>query len=206
VQILDCIEFKAKYRCQDVAADLAFLALEMEIGGHRSHALHLLGRYVSKTLDRKLMALVDFYKSYRAMVQVKLLGFKAGKLDKGDPHRAEMVSDINRYIHLAHQYAIKLIRPTLWIVCGMIASGKSTLAEMMSNMFSAPRFQSDQIRRTLFSSGEIRNDPKAGQSMYTKEATVLVYNQLQIEAAAQLYSGNSVILDPASGADGSGGR
>ena len=48
VQILDCIDFKARYRCQDIAADLAVLALEMELGGYRPAALYLLSWYVRK--------------------------------------------------------------------------------------------------------------------------------------------------------------
>jgi uncharacterized protein len=197
VQILDCIEFNPGFRYQDTASDLAFLAMDMDFLGYRPAALFLLSRYVKKTRDTDLMQVIDFYKCFRAMVQVKVYHLQIeNMLSQDDAKKAERVHEMERYLDLAYQYALKMAFPVIWVTCGMIAAGKSTVAEKLAALFSIPWIRSDEIRKTLF--GQLRD--RSGNTgfekgMYSPEATSLVYGKMLITAQAALEKGRSVILD-----------
>ncbi len=200
IQILDCIEFNERFRYQDTASDLAFLAMDMEFLGYRPAALYLLSTYVHKTKDPDLMGLIDFYKCYRAMVQVKVRCLQLKGMHPDDGQKARKMAALDRYVDLGYQYALKITRPVVWVICGMIASGKSTIAGRLSNLFSIPWIRSDEVRKSLFK--EHFNDPKQDsdtgafeKGMYSPGATSLVYGRLLLLAQARLKKGQSVILD-----------
>ena len=58
VSIFDCIEFDRRYRCVDVAADLAFLLMDLDLRGFRAFAGYLLDKKGRKV---KLLALPLYY-------------------------------------------------------------------------------------------------------------------------------------------------
>jgi uncharacterized protein len=197
VQILDCIEFNPAFRYQDTASDLAFLAMDMDFLGHRPTALFLLSRYVKTANDVDLMQVIDFYKCYRAMVQVKVYHLQIETMpSQGDAQKAKHIHEMEQYLDLAYQYAMKTAFPVIWVTCGMIAAGKSTVAEKLAALFSIPWIRSDEIRKTLFE----KLPDKSGKTgfekgMYSPEATSLVYGKMLITAQAALEKGRSVILD-----------
>jgi adenylylsulfate kinase-like enzyme len=41
---------------------------------------------------------------------------------------------------IAYQYALQFTRPTVWVVCGLIASGKSTVAGALADALQINRF------------------------------------------------------------------
>lgn len=192
VQILDCIEFNDHFRYQDPAADLAFLAMDMDFLGHSSQAVHFLSEYVHRQEDHELMRLIDFYKCYRAMVQVKvrLLQYTT---EAAKERRQESLENIERYLDLAYGYGVKMVRPVLWVICGLTATGKSTIAEKLSRLLSLPRLSSDGIRAALFEENKHRED--FGQGVYSATATSLVYAKMLVLAAEELEAGRSVLLD-----------
>ncbi|MEE4363588.1 MAG: AAA family ATPase [Desulfotignum sp.] len=197
VQILDCIEFNHAFRYQDTASDLAFLAMDMDFLGYRPAALYLLSRYVEITSDADLMQVIDFYKCFRAMVQVKVYHLQIETIPShDDAKKAKHIHEMEQYLDLAYQYALKTAFPVIWVTCGMIAAGKSTVAEKMAALFSIPWIRSDDIRKTLFADLPDKSG-KAGfeKGMYTPEATSLVYGKMLVTAQAALEKGRSVILD-----------
>lgn len=197
VQILDCIEFNHTFRYQDTASDLAFLAMDMDFLGYRPAALFLLSRYVKITSDADLMQVIDFYKCFRAMVQVKVYHLQIEAMPShDDAKKAEHVHEMEQYLDLAYQYALKMAFPVIWVTCGMIAAGKSTVAEKLSALFSIPWIRSDELRKTLFEELPDKSG-KTGfeKGMYTPEATSLVYGKMLVTAQAALEKGSSVILD-----------
>ncbi|MFO7886321.1 MAG: AAA family ATPase [Desulfobacteraceae bacterium] len=197
VQILDCIEFNHTFRYQDTASDLAFLAMDMDFLGYRPAALFLLSRYVEITNDADLMQVIDFYKCYRAMVQVKVYNLQMDDMPAHeDTGKAQHAHKMEHYMDLAYQYAVKMTCPVIWVVCGMIASGKSTVAAKLAALFSIPCIRSDEIRKTLFEDlPEKSGKTKFEKGMYTPEATSLVYGKMLVTAQAALEKGRSVILD-----------
>jgi uncharacterized protein len=203
IQILDCIEFNQEFRYQDTASDLAFLAMDMEFLGHRPAALFLLSRYVNITSDPDLMQVIDFYKCFRAMVQVKVYNLQIGQISQigqipsnADVKKAELSHKMEQYVDLGYQYALKMACPVIWVVCGMIATGKSTVAKKLGALFSIPCIRSDEIRKFLFDdTSKKSSDQGFEQGMYAPKATTLVYGRMLLTAQAALEKGSSVILD-----------
>ncbi len=192
VQILDCIEFNDRFRYQDPAADLAFVAMDMDFLGRSSQALHFLSEYVHRQEDHELMRLIDFYKCYRAMVQVKVGCLKYAAERKESQRRRRLLL-IGRYLDLAYGYGVKMMRPVLWVICGLTATGKSTIAEKLSKLLSLPNLSSDTIRASLFEERKQKED--FGQGIYSATATSLVYAKMLVLASEELEAGRSVILD-----------
>lgn len=105
ISIFDCIEFNQRFRYTDVAADIAFLAMDLDYHGREDLSKCLIRAYVAGSGDHELMGVLDFYKCYRAYVRGKVESFR---LD--DPHipegeRKEALKRAQRYFGLAHRYA-----------------------------------------------------------------------------------------------------
>jgi aminoglycoside phosphotransferase family enzyme len=103
--IFDCIEFNQRFRYTDVAADIAFLAMDLDYHGREDLSDRLIHAYVGESGDHELMEVLDFYKCYRAYVRGKVESFR---LD--DPHipegeKKEALKRAQKYFSLAHRYA-----------------------------------------------------------------------------------------------------
>jgi len=196
IQIIDCIEFNERFRFQDIASDLAFLAMDLDYEGFPQIANDLLDNFAKQTQDPDLFVLIDFYKCYRAFVRCKVncIRLQEGDLDKHA--RKKLIKETRKYLDLAYKYAGRFIRPTLWVVCGMPGSGKSTIAGELSRILSIRTFQSDVIRKELFGlkPGD-RSDLPFETGMYSKGASALTYGRLLLSAHEEIEQGRSVILD-----------
>ncbi len=103
--IFDCIEFNERFRYTDVAADIAFLAMDLDYHGREDLSDRLIHAYVGESGDYELMEVLDFYKCYRAYVRGKVESFR---LD--DPHipegeKKEALKRAQKYFSLAYRYA-----------------------------------------------------------------------------------------------------
>ena len=102
--IYDCIEFNDRFRYGDVASEVAFLAMDLDRYGRADLSGDFVNAYVARSQDRELLALLDFYKCYRAYVRGKVESFK---LD--DPHispeeKTEVLTVARHYFELAESY------------------------------------------------------------------------------------------------------
>lgn len=196
IQIIDCIEFNERFRYSDIAADIAFLVMDLESRGHGELARKLLTSIVHRTEDADLYTLIDFYCCYRAVVRAKTAAFRATALAAGDPEEKAFHQQCRRYMDLAFGYARRFTRPTLWIVCGLPASGKSTVASALASALELSVFNSDVVRKELF--GLTAGTPLVvpyGAAIYSREATALTYGQLLLKAQEEIRHGRPVILD-----------
>lgn len=75
VQIFDCIEFNERFRYSDIAADIAFLAMDLDYHGRSDLADYFVTAYVTKSGDETLLEVLNFYKIYRAYVRAKIALF-----------------------------------------------------------------------------------------------------------------------------------
>ncbi|MGD8756955.1 MAG: phosphotransferase, partial [Desulfobacterales bacterium] len=132
IQIIDCIEFNDRFRYADVTSDLAFLAMDIDFEGHPETARQLIDAYVDYTKDRELFVLLDFYKCYRAMVRAKVNCFRLQENKIANHEAPRRLRKARRYVDLAYQYAVQYTRPTIWVLCGLPASGKSTIADELA--------------------------------------------------------------------------
>jgi aminoglycoside phosphotransferase family enzyme len=108
VSIFDCIEFNERFRYTDVAADIAFLAMDLDYRNREDLSEHLIRAYVGESGDHELMEVLDFYKCYRAYVRGKVESFR---LD--DPHIPEeekkgALERAQKYFNLAYQYVQRI--------------------------------------------------------------------------------------------------
>ncbi|MEJ2728273.1 MAG: AAA family ATPase [Deltaproteobacteria bacterium] len=194
IQIIDCIEFNERFRYNDVASDLAFLAMDLDFEGFSAVARVLLKAYVHYSNDEDVYIMMNFYKCYRALVRVKVNCLRLQQNDLAEEKRFRLLEKTQRFMDLAYGYAEQFARPTVWVVCGMTATGKSTIARQLAGKFNIKVLSSDLIRKGLF-----RNQAQERfafeKGMYSREATSMTYGKLYRLAQEEIENENSVILD-----------
>ena len=91
----------------------------------------------------------------------------------------------------------KTEQPTLYIFFGLIASGKSTLAELFAEKQNLPYYNTDRVRKELAGiAGNERRADGMGQGIYTPEFTEKTYQTMLNRAAHDLSKGAiGVVLD-----------
>ena len=77
-----------RFRCGDIAVDLAFLAMDLDSRDRPDLASHLIERYVEACGDAGLVDVLDLYKCYRAYVRGKISGFTSS----GETMRTSMMT------------------------------------------------------------------------------------------------------------------
>ncbi len=197
VSIFDCIEFNERFRCCDTAADVAFLLMDLDFHGRHDLAGDVLTAYREASGDNGMMALVDFYKVYRAFVRGKVESFRLNDGDI-DPQGRESARDrAVRYFRLARGYIERrALRPTLFITCGLMGSGKSSLAGQVAFELGIAGFNSDTVRKRL---AGIRPDAPVTEAyavgLYDRKTSDATYAELLRLAETELAAGRSVIID-----------
>ncbi len=196
VCIFDCIEFNERFRYSDVAADIAFLAMDLDYRGRQDLSDELIGRYLSETLDSTLPLVLPFYKCYRAYVRGKVDGFQLDQAEVEEAQKRRAAEDARRYFELAHAYATQPIRHHLIITVGVTGSGKSYLANALAGRIGAVILSSDVIRKRLsgIAPTEPRNEP-LDRGIYRPEVTERTYQAMLDEAQPWLARGKPVIID-----------
>jgi uncharacterized protein len=194
--LFDCIEFNARFRCADAAADVAFLAMDLDHLGRADLSTTFVDAYVRASGDQELTQLLDFYKCYRAFVRGKVLGFRAAQpgLQRADVEQIQQ--DARAYFDLAYTYATRGAPPMLLVVMGLPATGKTTLARALAGRFGLVHLSSDVARKNL---GGLR--PTAHRldgyerGLYSRSMTRRTYAVLLRRAARALRRGQSVVMD-----------
>ena len=198
--LFDCLEFSPRFRCADVAAEVAFLAMDLDHHGRADLSAASVDAYVRASGDAELLRLLDFYRCYRAYVRGKVQGLRLEELraaaDDRSAHAARAAAEARAYFDLAWAYAGGLARPASIVVMGLPASGKTTLARALAGRLGLVHVSSDLVRKELAGLGptERRADP-FGQGLYDPAATRRTYAALRRRAARWLRRGRSVVLD-----------
>ncbi len=196
VCIFDCIEFNERFRFSDVAADIAFLAMDMEARGRQELSDELMATYLGATLDSTLPLLMPFYKCYRAYVRGKVDGFQLDQPEIGDEQKAAVTEGAKRSFELAHAYARQITPPTLIITVGVTGSGKSYLANGLAARVGAAVFSSDIVRKRLLDIEPTeRHVEEIDSGVYSAASTEQTYGALLDEARPWLERGQAVVLD-----------
>jgi uncharacterized protein len=105
ISIFDCIEFNERFRYTDVAADIAFLAMDLDYHGRQDLSEHLIRAFIGESGDHELMEVLDFYKCYRAYVRGKVESFRLDDPNMPEREKAEALKRAQKYFGLAHHYA-----------------------------------------------------------------------------------------------------
>ncbi len=196
IQIIDCIEFNDYLRHIDVISDLAFLLMDLDFNEEPGLGDCLLNEFLQHTNDLKAFLMLAFYKCYRAVVRCKvnIILLRSHNLLEGE--RKSVHLNAIKYLDLAFQYALQFYRPRMWVVCGMPATGKSTIAKQLSKTLEIKIIRSDAVRKEIFGLQPHENGVELfGEKIYSSLATSLTYGKLLCLAQAELETGTSVILD-----------
>ena len=105
IYIFDCIEFNPRFRYGDVAADIDFLAMDLDFHGFRDLSRHLVQGYARAAGDPDLLVMLDFYKCYRAYVRGKINAVAAGEAEMAPEAWKEAKALAQAYFKLAGEYA-----------------------------------------------------------------------------------------------------
>lgn len=195
--IFDCIEFNERFRNSDMAADIAFLLMDLEYHRRPDLADKALTVYITASGDKGCAKLITFYKVYRAFVRGKVESLQL--LDAGIDPEVRIASEKRAisYFRLAQGYCIRSsLPPTLFITCGTTGCGKSTLAAQLAFELGLATFNSDAERKQLAGlQPETPVQASFGEGLYSKEMNQITYRQLERLATDELASGHSVIID-----------
>jgi aminoglycoside phosphotransferase family enzyme len=105
VQIFDCIEFNERFRYTDVAADVAFLAMDLDFHGEEELSKYFIDTFVEKSGDIGLLEMLNFYKCYRTYVRAKIALFTASDPAVDETTKANCVEQARQHFLLAEKYA-----------------------------------------------------------------------------------------------------
>jgi uncharacterized protein len=105
LHLFDCIEFNARFRCADVAAEVAFLAMDLDHYRRPDLAAAFVDAYVGDSGDTELRSLLDFYRCYRAFVRGKVAALRMTEADVSEREHNELTGEARSYFDLAHGYA-----------------------------------------------------------------------------------------------------
>lgn len=191
--VIDAIEFNERFRNADVAADVAFLAMELDARARPDLAASFLATFAAESDDHDLYAVVDLYLSYRAWVRAKVACFLAADASTGADKARRKSHEAQRLFALARAYAeaSPRLQPVI-AVGGLIGAGKSTLAEALGRALGLPVIGSDRTRKALAGVPATRPAPAEA---YAPAFTARTFAELFRRADVVLRSGRGVILD-----------
>jgi aminoglycoside phosphotransferase family enzyme/predicted kinase len=196
VQIYDCIEFNNRFRYGDLAADLAFLAMDLDFSNCWQEGRYFIDQMAQKLDDPDLPEITDFYKCYRAYVKGKVKSLQSAEEEVPRAEREKAEQTAIAYFELSLRYALLGSKPIVLIFMGGVGTGKTTLAKHFEQKFNIDRFSSDRIRKSMAGVSLQQRTP-AGQrdKLYSPSVSGQTYQTLFDKMAQHAAKGKSVILD-----------
>jgi aminoglycoside phosphotransferase family enzyme len=108
IYIFDAIEFNYRISYSDVAADIGFLAMDLDSKNNPNLASILVENYIEYSGDHELIKLLPFYKCYRAYVRGKVISFKLNDPNISFEEKNKSMKDAKAYFRMAAKYAKQL--------------------------------------------------------------------------------------------------
>ncbi|HBH87719.1 MAG TPA: aminoglycoside phosphotransferase [Syntrophaceae bacterium] len=196
IVIFDCIEFNERFRYEDVAAEVAFLAMDLDYNGYEDYDEVFVNAYIKHSGDREIGTLLNFYKCYYAYVRGKVIGFRIHDSSIRNEERKDAAKTASRYFDLAFTYAARTERPTLILMAGLMGTGKSVRARSIAPRLGADIIQTDVLRKQILNIvPHERHYEDFGKGIYGEEFTHKTYEKALAVASEKLRNGKSVIID-----------
>lgn len=193
VCIYDCIEFNDRFRCEDVASEAAFLAMDLDARGRPDLGYFFTENYQRRVGDKDFFALLPFYRCYRAFVRGKVLSFRLNESEFSGKEQRAAAEEAANYFELARRYASPLQRPAVIAVAGLSGTGKTSVARAIAGELGGRVVSSDAVRQSLF--GAAKQPAGYGEGVYTAEANRQTFRKMIAEARELMAEDGCVILD-----------
>lgn len=182
IEVYDRLEFSRALRGGDVALDIAFLAMSFDMEGALDLSRQLVALYAEWTEDVDFERLCAFYRLPRALVRGNVTRMRGD-----DEPRAR------RYERLAAGYVAS---PCAVLLCGLPATGKTTIAQALAAPLRAEVLRSDVMRKRMAGMGETQRwTGGMFDGPYAPDMTERVYARLAESVEERLATGRSVIVD-----------
>ncbi len=196
VRIYDCIEFNERFRYGDLAADLAFLAMDLDFNNCWQEERYFVEQMAERLEDEDLLHIIDFYKCYRAYVKGKVKSLQSAEEEVSKEERIKSAELAGCYFNLSLRYALLGSHPIVLVLMGRVGTGKSTLSKHLSQKLGIDRYSSDHIRKSLAGLPLTERTPEEQRSsLYSREMSRKTYATLKSKAEEAADNGESVILD-----------
>lgn len=192
VEIFDPVEFDPALRRIDVAADLAFLVMDLVDAGRDDLAQLLVGGYRDAGGDCGDDRLIAFYAAYRAWVRAKVAMLRADQLPADDRRGGSALAEAARLAALGGRFAWRARRPMVLVVCGGAATGKTTLARAVAAVAALPHLSSDPTRKAL---AGLAPTARAAARHYSERVGLQTYAALGAQAAEAVAGGSGAVVD-----------
>lgn len=193
--IFDCIEFSDHIAIIDVAYDLAFLLMDLEIRGLRALANRAASRYLGRQGGMEVLAALPLMMSLRAAVRAKVTAMTIATAKTAE-EASRYAEQAERFFRAAARFVEPAPPPCLIAVGGLSGTGKSTLAGALApELGRAPGalwLRSDVIRKRL---AQVPPERRLPEAAYTEESNRRVYETLLREAGLALAAGQHVVVD-----------
>jgi len=190
VAVIDRIEFDPALRRGDIAFDLSFLTMDLEAQGQGWAARELVECYRAIGLDPGSEELLCFYGAHHALVRAKVAAIAAGQ--RHAPEREVLLEQATAMWLLAERMCWRARAPLAVVICGLPATGKSTLATALAARAGWELVSSDAVRKRAAGIAPAERGP---EELYDDAATERTYGLLTRAAVRGLRERRGVILD-----------
>jgi len=196
IAVFDCIEFNERFRCVDTAAEVAFLAMDMDLNGYPEKGELFINSYIRHSGDSDVLSLLDFYRCYYAFVRGKVASLRLAQREEAVAKRLDIMEESEKYFNLAYRYAARLDSPVLVMTAGLTGTGKSYLARKLAFMMNAEIIRTDVLRKELLHMDSTQRQlDDFGKGIYSADMTGGTYDKALDRAAALIRNNKSVIID-----------
>ncbi len=192
----DCLEFSRALRVNDVASEVAFLAMDLEARGRRDLAGDFVDAYVDASGDRDLRLLLPFYGCHRATIRGMVCGLAAAEDEVPAQERAAAREGAIEHFSLAQRHAWRAGGPALIACTGLSGSGKTTVALALARATGFRLLSSDEVRKRDAGLDAHAPAPAAmSAALYASAARRATYEAMADDARRVLSAGQAVIVD-----------
>jgi hypothetical protein len=192
VAFFDCVEFSDDLRWIDIAADVAFVVMDLLAHERGDLATRFLNRWLSGTGDFAGLAALRLYVVYRALVRALVAALRRHGKRRDDADADSAAFEC--YLRLAARLVAP--QPTFLMLChGFSGSGKSVASEALAQRIGAIRISSDIERQRVRQPVAAEHKRPLEPDAYTRTAIDANYAHLHAIADTVIEAGYPVIVD-----------
>jgi hypothetical protein len=196
IHVFDCIEFSRALRCNDVAYEIAFLAMDLESLARPDLARRLVAAYVAAADDPDVPLLLPFYACHLASVRGMVEGLKSAEAEVDPADRQAAAARARHHFALAFRYAWTADGPAVVACAGLSGTGKTALAAELARTTGFTLVGTDALRKQRAGlAPEAPARAAYGAGLYTEEARAATYAALVDEVERALEAGRGVVAD-----------